>query len=133
MLVAFIGEAIASAECDYTKNGLKWTSAVRMNQVQVVGTHNSYHVEAPLEEKASQATLLTSVVNYFYAHPSLNIQAKYQHVRNFELDIFPDPDGGLYAYPLVRKNAGLDPIDQEYLTAPGIKVMHVADADVHVR
>ena len=34
------------------KNDSTWTEgALRMNHMQVVGTHNSYHIEPPNEEK----------------------------------------------------------------------------------
>ncbi|KAL0778510.1 hypothetical protein CaCOL14_006163 [Colletotrichum acutatum] len=102
-----------------------------MNQVQVVGTHNSYHREAPLEEHPTQAMMLPNVQNYYYSHPSLDIQLNYQSIRNLELDIFADPEGGHYATPLIRKLANLSTTPDPDLLAPGIKVLHVADADYH--
>ncbi|OLN87093.1 hypothetical protein CCHL11_06490 [Colletotrichum chlorophyti] len=116
----------------YTRNGLTWSPrAVRMNQVQVIGTHNSYHREAPLSEKTAQASILPNVQNYYYSHPSLDVQATFQSIRNFELDIFADPQGGHYATPLIRKLANLSTAPDPDLLPPGIKVLHVADADYH--
>ncbi|KAI0901627.1 hypothetical protein F4806DRAFT_443922 [Annulohypoxylon nitens] len=120
----------AVSDCSYTKNGLRWTNSVRMNQVQVIGTHNSYHRESPLEAREVQAQLLPNVINYYYSHATLDIQASYQSVRSFELDIFADPDGGRYANPLVIRNSSTELPPQDVMNKPGVKVLHVADADV---
>ncbi|KAI0602917.1 hypothetical protein F4775DRAFT_587450 [Biscogniauxia sp. FL1348] len=119
-----------TSSCSYTKNGLKWTDAVRMNQIQVIGTHNSYHQESPIEAKVEQAKLLDDVVNYYYSHPALDVQASYQSVRNLELDIFADPEGGRYAKPLVAERSGTALPPQDVMNKPGVKILHVADADV---
>ncbi|KAI1373447.1 hypothetical protein F4677DRAFT_429687 [Hypoxylon crocopeplum] len=120
----------AASNCSYTKNGLKWSSSVRMNQVQVIGTHNSYHRESPLEARDAQAELLEDVINYYYSHAALDIQASYQSVRSFELDIFADPNGGKYASPLVIRNSGTELPPQDVMNKPGVKVLHISDADV---
>ncbi|KAL0943042.1 acid phosphatase [Colletotrichum truncatum] len=123
--------ASAATNCSYTRNGLTWSRGLRMNQIQVVGTHNSYHREAPLEEHPTQATILPNVQNYYYSHPALDVQATYQSIRNFELDIFADPEGGHYASHLIRQLANLSTTPDPDLQQPGIKVLHVADADYH--
>jgi hypothetical protein len=69
---------------DYTKNGLVWGDAIRMNQIQVVGTHNSYHVEAPQEEKALLEEVSPDVEDLWYSHDQLGVQLTEQHVRNLE-------------------------------------------------
>ncbi|KAI2623970.1 hypothetical protein GGS26DRAFT_215897 [Hypomontagnella submonticulosa] len=120
----------AASSCSYTKNGLKWSSAIRMNQVQVIGTHNSYHRESPLEAREAQAELLENVINYYYSHTALDLQASYQSVRSFELDIFADPEGGRYASPLVIRNSGTELPPQDVMNKPGVKILHVSDADV---
>lgn len=67
------------------KNNLTWTDgALRMNHIQVVGTHNSYHIEPPNEEKKVQAELLENAINYWYSHPQLDIQLGDQQMRNLE-------------------------------------------------
>ncbi|KAI8176172.1 hypothetical protein KHU50_004039 [Colletotrichum sp. SAR 10_65] len=115
----------------FTRNGLTWSRGLRMNQIQVVGTHNSYHRESPLEERDTQRTILPNTQNYWYSHPALDVQAQYQSIRNFELDIFADPEGGHYASHLIRELANLSTIPDPELQQPGIKVLHVADADYH--
>lgn len=101
-----------------------------MNQIQVIGTHNSYHRESPIDAKEVQAQILPNITNYYYSHAALDIQADYMSVRNFELDIFPDPEGGLYAHPLVTNLSATDPPPQDVMNKPGIKILHVSDADV---
>ncbi|KAH8594904.1 acid phosphatase [Bisporella sp. PMI_857] len=101
-----------------------------MNQIQVVGTHNSYHREVGPKERDAFETLMANPDNYYYSHPSFEIQAEHQAVRSFELDIFADPDGGKYATPLVRKLAGLPFESDPALNQSGIKVLHISDADV---
>lgn len=78
------GALAACTNGTYTKNGLSWSSKLRMNQIQTIGTHNSYHIESSLEEKPAQASLLSNVQNYYYAHPSLDLQLEYQSIRNLE-------------------------------------------------
>jgi hypothetical protein len=50
-------------------------------------------------------------------------------VRGLELDLFPDPDGGLYANPLVRERLAAGPLTDPDWYRPGIKVLHTADLD----
>ncbi|KAM0331273.1 hypothetical protein ACHAQA_002943 [Verticillium albo-atrum] len=123
---------LAAASCNYTRNGLTWTpAATRMNHVQVVGTHNSYHIEPPLEEREVFQRFHSNPRDAYYSHPTLDVQLQYQSVRNLELDLFADPDGGHYATPLIQTLAGLNYSGDQAWQEPGIKVFHVADADVH--
>lgn len=82
-MTVFIPAALASGS--YHKNGLKWSkNALRMNQVQVVGSHNSYHVESTLEEREQQKKILEDTINYWYSHPQFDIQLGDQKMRNLE-------------------------------------------------
>ncbi|KKY18705.1 putative acid phosphatase [Phaeomoniella chlamydospora] len=122
--------ATAANDSGYTKNGLTWGSGLRMNQIQIIGTHNSYHREVSLEERPYHAVLLSDPENYYYSHSALNLQAEYQNVRSFEIDIWADPEGGKYATPLVRKLAHLPFPSDPAMNKSGTKVIHVPDADV---
>lgn len=104
---------------------------LRLNQMQVLGTHNSYHV-AP---DPALATLLTQIDPAWprtleYSHVPLETQFTDQGVRQVELDVFADPDGGLYSFrhgpPSVGQPgaSGLPELDE-----PGFKVMHEQDVD----
>ncbi len=54
---------------------------LRVNHVQVIGTHNSYHI-APKE----------GVDDWKYTHDPLDVQLEQQGVRQFELDFYWDPE-----------------------------------------
>ncbi|WBQ04660.1 phosphatidylinositol-specific phospholipase C1-like protein [Kribbella sp. CA-293567] len=103
--------------------------AVRMNQLQQIGSHNSYHRELSPNEQKAQQQLNPGSVDLWYSHASIPQQLTDQNVRTLELDLFPDPAGGLYTYPLIRKLTGQGPLTDPALAQPGIKVMHVADFD----
>jgi hypothetical protein len=55
-----------------------------MNQIQVVGTHNSYHVESQVAERDVQSQLLDNTINYWYSHPRFDLQLQHQQMRNLE-------------------------------------------------
>lgn len=55
-----------------------------MNQVQVVGSHNSYHVESSLDEREQQKKLLDNTIDYWYSHTQLDKQLSEQQMRNLE-------------------------------------------------
>jgi hypothetical protein len=105
----------------------------RMNQVQVIGTHNSYHIETTYAERKvlESAVGLTTAQNLYYSHPSISDQFTYQSVRGLEIDLWADSAGGMYATPLGRKLSNLPyPTEKEWLR-PGTKVLHVSDFDVN--
>jgi Phosphoinositide phospholipase C, Ca2+-dependent len=106
-----------------------------MNELQVIGTHNSYHREIPKAEEAAYEELIEAPNDYdqflAYSHATLPNQLERQDIRGLELDLFPDPDGGLYAEPLVRRELGLGPLPDPAWGEPGIKVLHSVDFDYH--
>ena len=110
--------------------------AVRMNQIQVVGTHNSYHAGlTPGVAKLLQQKNPKAFAALDYTHPSLTAQLD-SGVRQLEIDVFADAHGGLYAHPYMEKMvaaAGLpadpDPDPNGVMDKPGFKVMHVQDVD----
>ncbi|MDH2430038.1 phosphatidylinositol-specific phospholipase C1-like protein [Sphaerisporangium sp. TRM90804] len=103
---------------------------VRMNQIQFMGAHNAYHREMQGVELAESLKIDPGYPTWgFYSHASIADLLGRQNVRALEFDLLPDPDGGLYQHPLARKQAGLGPIDDPAMAAPGMKVLHVADQD----
>ncbi len=104
---------------------------VRLNHIQVVGTHNSYHVEpseAVLAIVRQYVPQLAATLQY--THLPLAKQFETQDVRGVELDVFADPEGGLFANAAGRRAAGLpNPLSPDLL-APGFKVLHIQDFDV---
>jgi hypothetical protein len=110
--------------------------SVKMNQIQVIGTHNSYHAGlAPSEAKLMMEKNLKLFQALEYRHAPLDQQLS-SGVRQIELDVFADGEGGRYAHPAgpdAVAAAGLprDPLFdlQGLMSKPGFKVMHVQDID----
>ena len=115
---------------------------VRINQIQVIGSHNSYHagllpgVRAFLAKEKPD-----SLRGLDYAHPPLNEQFD-GGIRQIELDVYADSKGGRYAHPAgpaAEAAAGVpvDPMQNfsgasaDVMMKPGFKVMHVQDLDQH--
>jgi hypothetical protein len=122
-------DPVADQATETVTDGLNPSGSLRMNQVQVIGVHNSYHRELSATEKQVQQAQDPGAVNLFYSQASIPAQLEDQNVRALELDLFPDPAGGLYTYPLIRKATGQGPLTDLALAKPGIKVMHVPDFD----
>jgi uncharacterized protein (TIGR03067 family) len=109
----------------------------RLNQIQVIGTHNSYHVApSPAILEAIAGTSRRQAEGLDYSHPPFAEQFSRQGIRQIELDVFADPNGGLFAAPALRKivrtrgkDPGPDPNADGQLLKPGLKVLHVQDAD----
>jgi hypothetical protein len=107
------------------------TDQLRLNQIQVIGTHNSYHLEATAAESRLRALIdPTGNQALLYSHPALRTQFLNQDVRQIELDVWADPQGGLYAKPLVRTLTLGGPYDRA-MKKPGTKVLHIQDIDYH--
>jgi hypothetical protein len=116
----------AASEARRTADG-----CLRMNQVQVLGTHNSYHIQDEPQLlgalKAFDKSLGESIE---YTHPPLPVQFSREGVRQIELDVFADPQGGRYAKRRVL-SVLKRPIASGIaaLSKPGFKVLHVQDVD----
>ncbi len=135
---------------------------LKLNQIQVVGTHNSYALPADPRVMAMMAPRIRAQ----FAQPPANLSPEQraaladEHpggladpmdafgyiqmpleaqlasgVRSVELDLQPDPKGGLYADPApyralaARGEKDPKPIYRDALREPGLKVFHVADLD----
>jgi len=110
--------------------------SVKLNQIQVIGTHNSYHAGlAPSEAKLLEQKNPKLYQALEYRHRPLDEQLS-SGVRQIELDIYADSEGGRYAHPMgpdtvaaagLPKDPEFDP--QGLMNQPGFKVMHVQDLD----
>jgi hypothetical protein len=131
MMAAFCGAAVASAGQN-TNDG----AAIKLNQMQVIGTHNSYHAGiAPSEAKLWQKKNPQAFKSLDYSHPSLTRQFD-GGARQIELDIFADSRGGRFAHPagprmVAEAHLPTDPpFDPKgAMNKPGFKVMHMQDID----
>src|ERR1700737_1719934 len=109
---------------------------LKLNQIQVIGTHNSYHAGiAPNESKIWQAKYADAYKGLDYQHHPLPQQFD-SGVRQIELDVYADTKGGLYAHPSGPSMvaAAKLPPDPDFdpngvMSKPGFKVMHVQDVD----
>ncbi len=104
---------------------------LRLNHMQVVGSHNSYHIQPEEPLFSLIADFLAELAASFeYTHVPLGEQFENQGVRQIELDIFYDPDGGLYESPIGLQLATGDPsVTIPGLDLPGFKVLHVQEID----
>ncbi|KAA0235016.1 MAG: hypothetical protein EDR02_07160 [Actinobacteria bacterium] len=66
----------------------------RLNQVQVIGTHNSYHLEQPPEVLDFFELFVPDAALLAYYHTPLDTQLESEGVRQMELDIYADGQGG---------------------------------------
>jgi len=110
---------------------------LRINELQLLGTHNSYHIAPDAFTMSAIAAVAGGEAKAIdYSRRPLAEQLEQLGVRHVELDCYLDPEGGLYRTPLaitMAKVAGtrMPPFDPEgKLAAPGIKVLHSPDFDV---
>ena len=104
--------------------------ALKLNQVQVIGSHNSY-----------KRAIDTALFKLLLANDSTVKQIEYSHIplteqlnlglTNLELDVYADTRGGKYASPngtkWIKHASPYDP--QGKMKAPGFKVLHIQDID----
>lgn len=104
-----------------------------MNDIQVIGSHNSFKARIP---DAVIAKLRAADPKGFegldYYHLPLTAQLD-AGVRQFELDIFADPQGGRYADPkgeaLVKAAGEASRFDRAAMLKSGFKTFHIPDVD----
>ena len=101
----------------------------RMNQVQVLGSHNSYKVaiEPSLFQMLRGMDARFDSLEYWHAGfaEQLNLG-----LRSLEIDVVYDPKGGMYAHPLgLTWTQNPAPYDSAEMMKPGFKVLHVPDVD----
>ena len=107
----------------------------RMNQVEVLGSHNSYHTGIDPQLFAFlRAKYGARMDGWEYSHLPIERQLD-MGLRALEIDVVYDPHGGLYAHPIglqIERDNHLSgaPYDPEGLmNKPGFKVIHVPDID----
>ena len=142
-LVALVAAMASVGLCGAEVEGLD--GSLRLNQVQYIGTHNSYHI-APGDAIALQmlrsgyaqskewpAPRLVAATDY--THPALSIQLRLG-LRLFELDVHDDPEGGRFSHPGFLRLIEQAPVRLPFgagamrdLEQAGFKVLHQADWD----
>ena len=72
---------------------------IRLNQIQVIGSHNSYHAGLPPSAAALLRKSDPKAADHLdYQHPALDVQLN-RGIRQLEIDVFADAKGGRYANP----------------------------------
>jgi hypothetical protein len=114
------------------------TDSLKINQIQVIASHNSYHLKTNDSifnwmTKAMALGLLPSQYDprgIDYWHLPLEQQFNDYNVRGIELDIYNDPQGGNFYYRQGMSMVGLDNDSHvEALKQPGFKIVHIPDFD----
>jgi len=127
LLATTLGVVGAGAEVRYPND-----STLRLNQLQVMGTHNSYHKRGDPAFNALIETVVPGVTaEWDYEQAPLPTQFADQGVRQIELDVWADPDGTIFSDRKSHEAAGLpaDPGIPE-LKEPGFKVLHIHEVDL---
>jgi hypothetical protein len=103
---------------------------VALNQVQVLGSHNSYHIQPRPALLAALLAFSPTFSEIEYTHVPLPQQFDEQGIRQIEIDVFADPMGGLYAHREGLAIIGENPDSGiPALSQPGFKVLHLQDID----
>ena len=110
--------------------------SLKINQIQTLGSHNSYHQRANkfvLRFLKGLSGILPKEYNpkdLDYAHEPLLVQLDSFHLRSFEIDVYADPKGGQFYYRKKNNLLGKPKASNiEDLKKPGFKVMHIPDID----
>jgi hypothetical protein len=109
---------------------------LRLNQLQVIGSHNSYRrrTYAPILAfvRGMRFSLSAEIETdgWDYDHPPLADQLQRHRVRALEIDLFADPAGGHFVDRQGLRFVG-EPVsaNDAELREPGFKVLHVPDFD----
>ena len=101
---------------------------LKLNQLLMEGSHNSYRkLPSPAEEQRIRTIYPQAWSSLDYGHPPLETQLALG-LRQFEIDVNPDPLGGAHAAPY----ADATPPVKAIMAAPGAKVVHIAGLDTEV-
>ena len=108
-----------------------------LNQIQLIGTHNSYHIEPHSSVMQLIRKVMPSQADAIkYSHRPLTEQLELIGMRKFELDIFHDNKGEGYSQPLgaimahgINWKGNYPEFDEDALKDPGMKVLHFPNFD----
>ncbi len=106
--------------------------ALKINQLQVIGSHNSYKkaIDSHLFEYLAQKDSTGNIYGLQYEHLPILEQLS-MGLRNLELDVYADAKGGRFAHPkgmdLVKGQPAYD--SEGKMNEAGFKMFHVMDID----
>jgi calcium-dependent phosphoinositide phospholipase C len=133
--------AVALLALSFTTDTKISADNLKINQVQIIATHNSYHLKTDKAVFRFLKFLYSGGVlpgglnpeEIDYTKDSLSVQLGRYNVRGLELDVWNDPEGGRFyhrkgkAYVWKRTASGIDALKQ-----PGFKILHIPDFDFNV-
>lgn len=114
------------------------TDSLKLNQIQVIASHNSYHLKTDSSVFAWMSTADSlgilpaqySPKGIDYTHLPIEQQCNDYNVRGLEIDFYNDPIGGRFYYRQGMSMIGLSNDSHvEALKQPGFKVVHIPDFD----
>ncbi|MDP6396215.1 MAG: phosphatidylinositol-specific phospholipase C1-like protein [Candidatus Marinimicrobia bacterium] len=106
-------------------------NSLKLNEIQVIGSHNSYHIAPSVGMLALIGSFMQDLATSIdYTHLPLEEQFTTYGIRQIELDVYPDPEGGLFANRLGNAFLG-EPVASGIaaLDSPGYKILHFPDVD----
>ena len=114
--------------------GTPETVEIRMNEIQIIGSHNSY--KQGIEEPLLKILLAkdSGVTGLDYFHLPIKEQLDLG-LRSLEIDVLHDPEGGRFKEPIglgLLKEQGWDALPYDTaneLSNAGLKTLHVPDID----
>jgi hypothetical protein len=132
MRIAALIAAVAIAALT-TVGAARPKAPLAMNDMQVVGSHNSFKARIPSAVMArirAREPKMAAGLDYYHLPLSQQLDAG---VRQLELDVFADPQGGRYADPKgeqwARAAGESTGFDRAAMLKPGFKSFHIPDVD----
>ncbi len=127
---------LLTLSCDFSRGDETFRADdLKINQIQVLGSHNSFKQAIhPLLLQVIAERDSDLAISLDYDHAPLEDQLDLG-LRQLELDLYYDPQGGRFANPLGRKlleerGISLGAYDRnKVLDIPGFKVLHIQDID----
>jgi len=120
--------SILFISCENKIQQQKVAQPLKLNQIQLIGTHNSYKVAIPkalMDQLEKENSELAESLDY--SHPAIWEQLD-AGLRLLELDVYHDPEGGRFSNPMGKAMVDVEHWDYGF-DQPGFKVFHVQDID----
>lgn len=122
------GTAPAAGGTAVAASGYTLDGTLKLNQIQALGSHNSYHQRTPKVYRDKLDSIAPGITAYWdYEQPPLDVQFD-EGVRQIEIDVHLDPDGR-YALRRALPLVGLPADAPAEMKQPGLKVFHVQELD----
>ncbi|HEU5083174.1 MAG TPA: Ca2+-dependent phosphoinositide-specific phospholipase C [Acidimicrobiales bacterium] len=121
-----------AGSADGTTTTTEPEAEVGMHELQVLGSHNSYHLRPEADVRAGIAAVAGERMarELDYEHRPITEQLEQHGIRQLELDVYADPEGGRFADRPALALLGR-PVEsgEAALDEPGFKVLHQVDVD----